>query len=288
MNPVAAHFKNNSSPLTPEPTGQEPLLPTFEDIKCVAFDIYGTLMISGSGDIGLSDADHLSGFIRKLLEEVGACNIPEHPVDTFVGLITKEHELSRAQGIDAPEVDILETWREFLALSQAPELGQEQLELLAARYELATNPVWPMPGTEEVIAEIKQRGLQLGIVSNAQFYTPHLFEAFIGKPLEELGFDPDLCYYSYQAKRAKPGVWLYEQLRDALVSLEIEPEETLYIGNDALKDVHPAAELGFKTVLFAGDQRSLRLREDHPDLNSPDAIITDLQQITENLLPTFG
>ncbi len=41
--------------LTPLPTSLEPGGALTEKIKCVLFDIYGTLFISGSGDISLAD-----------------------------------------------------------------------------------------------------------------------------------------------------------------------------------------------------------------------------------------
>ena len=58
-------------------------------------------------------------------------------------------------------------------------------------------------------------------------------------------------------------------------------EETLYVGNDMLNDVWTASQCGLRTALFAGDQRSLRMRGDDPrcaDLE-PDVIITKLSQL---------
>jgi putative hydrolase of the HAD superfamily len=61
----------------------------------------------------------------------------------------------------------------------------------------------------------------------------------------------------------------------------ILPEDTLYVGNDMLNDIWPAAQCGLKTSLFAGDQRSLRLRETDPRCSDlePDVIITKLSQL---------
>jgi putative hydrolase of the HAD superfamily len=45
-------------------------------------------------------------------------------------------------------------------------------------------------------------------------------------------------------------------------------------------DIVPAARVGFQTVLFAGDRRSLRLRENDHSLDRsvvPDLIVNDLQ-----------
>ena len=41
----------------------------------------------------------------------------------------------------------------------------------------------------------------------------------------------------------------------------VAPGEVLYVGNDMLNDVYAAGQVGFRTALFAGDQRSLRMRQ---------------------------
>jgi putative hydrolase of the HAD superfamily len=48
-----------------------------------------------------------------------------------------------------------------------------------------------------------------------------------------------------------------------------------------LNDIYPAHLLGFKTALYAGDQRSLRRRENDSRCQSltPDRVITSLDQI---------
>lgn len=57
----------------------------------------------------------------------------------------------------------------------------------------------------------------------------------------------------------------------------------LFIGNDRLKDIYPAHRVGMKTCLFAGDQRSLRLREGDSMVQGiePDFIVDDLQQLLD-------
>ena len=63
----------------------------------------------------------------------------------------------------------------------------------------------------------------------------------------------------------------------------IHPHEVLFIGNDMLNDVYPANKVGFKTALFAGDRRALRLRKNKQEVKNlePDYIITDLLQLLE-------
>ncbi len=268
-------IRSLSQPLVPIATGAAAVLPRLVGIRAVVFDIYGTLVVSGSGDIGATDAEQKEAAMESILRDLKI----EPPAGSdplsqrFVGHIKRHHQLSRSRGIEHPEVEIRDIWAELLERDR-----DELLETAAITYECATNPVWPMPGAQDLLAALRERGLLLGIVSNAQFYTPLMFEALLGTDLATLGFDAELCYFSYQFGEAKPGLALYTRLREALAAREIPPGEVLYLGNDALKDVHPAAELGFRTALFAGDKRSLRLREDENDLNPPDAVITKLAQ----------
>ena len=79
--------------------------------------------------------------------------------------------------------------------------------------------------------------LFLGIVSNAQAYTPLLFEAFFEDDMAALGFEDMLCIWSYEHGTAKPGKMLYELCAERLLALDgIRPNQVLYIGNDRRND----------------------------------------------------
>ncbi len=160
-------------------------------------------------------------------------------------------------------------------------VSEETILLLAVEYECRVNPVWPMPGLKKVLLRLKEAGIQLGIVSNSQFFTPLLFEAFLGASYEEAGFDRALCSWSYECLEAKPSTRLFADVCEALREKDIAPAACLYVGNDMLNDMWPASQLGFKTVLFAGDNRSLRLRENDSRCLGvePNIVIDDLEKI---------
>ena len=83
-------------------------------------------------------------------------------------------------------------------------------------------------------------------------------------------------------KRGKPDSFLFTKAAEILEKkYNIKPHEVLYTGNDMLNDIMAADSAGMKTALFAGDKRSLRLREDNPECRmlTPDLVITDLHQI---------
>ncbi len=119
----------------------------------------------------------------------------------------------------------------------------------------------------------------MGIVSNAQFFTPMLFEAHLGMPADKLGFEPSLIFYSYGHGVAKPGGQLYEMAREELRKLGIAAGNALYVGNDMLNDMKPAREVGFRTCLFAGDGRSLRLRDEAVAGGYADRAVKDLSRM---------
>lgn len=286
-NRLLEFLKQNSQPLQPLPTGLAPQLAELRGIRGVLFDIYGTLFISGSGDVGTADENQHETAFGTALRQVGIAL----PDDAPAGLLPKEiqnwHQESQAKGVEFPEVEIRNIWeRVLLKLADAgqitpPVLSSNGLEELCIRHEVMSNPVWLMPNCRECLQELQSRGLSLGIISNAQFYTPLLFEALLEKSLQELGFEETLQIFSFEWQQAKPGLFLYEKAKERLADLDLSPDEVLYIGNDMLKDIYPAQKLGFKTALFAGDARSLRLRETDPRTAelAPDLIITDLAQI---------
>ncbi len=280
--------------MTPEPTGQKPVLKKLPGIKAVLFDVYGTLMQSGVGDISLAEEKAGEGREKLIREAISAAGFTlldrKTPIaELFHDTIRAEQDIRREQGVDFPEVDILGVWEDLIGQLEAYELirgraTKASLRNVAVHYEARVNAAAPMPGVTETLEGILDKSLPLGIVSNAQFFTPLLFEAFLeGAPMD-VGFEDMLCIWSYEHTVAKPSTKLFELAAERLQAYGgIEPEQVLYIGNDMRNDVMPAAKLGFKTALFAGDARSLRLRKDDADCKEvePDLVITELEQLLE-------
>lgn len=288
---LIARIKVLSRPLDPLPTHLPTRLSPLTDIRAVVFDIYGTLFISGSGDIGTVGDHDDERVLREALEATGL------PVDgvpkdmrisaTLERAIRAAQEQRHRELIEFPEVDILEVWS--TVLGAFPGLGVPRggisdacLRTLAIEYECRNNPVWPMPGVRELLENLRATDKHLGIISNAQFYTPLVIRALLDATLAELEFDPRLCAWSYRHLEAKPSVRLFQSVLDELANqYGVTAGQTLYVGNDCLKDIWPAARLGCRTALFAGDARSLRLRENDARCTGlqPDLVIDNLLQL---------
>jgi putative hydrolase of the HAD superfamily len=253
-------------------------------IQALIFDIYGTLFVSAAGDISTAGG-YMRGNLDSLALQFGETCTGEELKEYFRLEVIKIHEELFAK-TPYPEVRVEEIWAGFLKQAAGrngtpPENFAMSPEELAVRYELAVNPVWAMPGILETIGSLKNAGLALGLVSNAQFFTPLLFDALLGASPAALGFDRDLSVYSFEAGEAKPSPALFAQVKTRLSSLGIAPEDVLYVGNDMLNDVYAASSSGFKTLLFAGDGRSLRLREGNRLIRNtrPTAVVRRLTDI---------
>lgn len=284
MDTLIARIEEMSRPLEPVPTGIKIDLHPIDGIETVLFDIYGTLLISGSGDVGTATATDSSEALAQALVAAGYKGNCPRAGELGPALLKAEiiqwHETARAGGIPFPEVEISRVWKNVIGKCIAleilePDDDAQKILRLAVEYDGRINPVWRMPGAVETIETLRARGLRLGIVSNAQFYTPLVLEALFGKTIEAMGFDPALCVWSYQTLRAKPDVELFQNLKTDL-------SKALYVGNDMLNDIWTAAESGCRTVLFAGDKRSLRLRENDPRCAALrcDAVVDDLRQVS--------
>lgn len=285
-----------AAPMQPEPTALKPVLKKLKGIKVVLFDVYGTLFQSSAADISQEDPAAQKArekLIRKSIEEVGfRFNDQKTPIaELFYDTIRAELDIRRENGAPHPEVDIVGVWEDLFGQLEAYEVvrgraTRAKLNQLATLFEMRVNPVCPMPGAAEAIEACLDKDVSLGLLSNAQSVTPLLFEAMLGGSPHDLGFEEIICIYSYEHHTAKPGTEIFEIAAERLQAFAgIKPEQVLLVGNDMLNDIFAAQRQGFKTALFAGDARSLRLREDHPDCKSlkSDLILTELPQLASCL-----
>lgn len=263
-------------------------------VKAVIFDIYGTLIISSSGDI--DQATFSEKNMKKALIAGGFVNESTRPevysflLNELPKKIASNQKETKENGHPYPDVDIFKVWKEMLDEAEKRQFlqktGYESLADTIIVFEILSNKVSPMPGMMELLNELQSANIPLGIVSNAQFYTPIIMNFFLtGKfstSQEIAGFDPDLTVFSFTKLRAKPDVELFSTIKNQLKNkYNIHPEEAIFVGNDILKDVYTAKNAGLQTALFAGDKRSLRLRETDERVRGlfPDFVITELKQV---------
>lgn len=286
-----------SVPLLPRPTGVKPILRRIPGIRAILFDVYGTMLVSASGDIGSSGRGHRNNALAESLKSAGfvtaSRGVVRQGLDLLDRTIAGAHKTLRKKGCLYPEIDACSVWNVVLRTlkNQGMIVGPINLKTvrtLAVEYECRVNPVWPMPGLRRTLRFLRRAGVVFGIVSNAQFYTPLILQSFSETGWSTHWFDKDSCILSYRLREAKPSPRLLAKaLRHLRARYGIRAGEVLCVGNDVLNDIQPAAEAGCRTALFAGDRRSYRPRRNElPDAaQTTDVVILTLAQLEKVVAP---
>ena len=295
QNELIERFRALRQPLEPQPTGERPRLVELIGLRAVLIDIYGTFVISASGE-GAALARRSGATLQAALLAAG---LRPQPGAGACGLAALRREvLARQQRVrerdgGVPEIDLRAAWRHVLERLKADgrldvQPGARAVERLAVEYEGRVNPCAPMPGAAASLARLRRAGLLLGVISNAQFFTPLMLSALFEGGAEGLGLQRDLCVWSYRMEAAKPDPRLFQKVLTRLKRrYGLPPCSVLMVGNDLLNDVVAAARLGMRTALFAGDARSLRWRRGDRRCAGvePDLIVTHWRQLPELCSP---
>jgi len=261
------------------PSSQEKL----QDVRVFIFDVYGTLFnywrpefaMDATRNVALLEAFRKTVFYfgmgPYLLEMDPGTPAEKTLSDLYHGLITLKQNLLIEKAVEFPEVRIEEVWTAILLMLKRrgydftqKDLGTEiQLaQCIAYYYNFFVFNRGLYPGVSDALRALKKSNMHLGIVSNAQFYTPIDLTLFLrdqtADEIDDLGelFDTDLIFYSFEYGAAKPSQVLFRKLFDALYEYQVLPSQTVFVGNDLAADIKPAKEAGMKTALFAGDDRS--------------------------------
>ena len=253
------------------------------DVRVFIFDVYGTLFNYWKPEFGRENTRNqalLETFRKTIsyfkMEPYLLEMDPERPAektlwDLYHGLISIKQNLLIEKEVEFPEVRIEEVWIAILLMLKRhgydftqKDFGPEtQLaQCIAYYYNFNAFNRGLYPGVSDALRALKKKNMRLGIVSNAQFYTPIDLTLFLrdqtGDEIDDMGelFDPDLVFYSFEYAVAKPSQMLFRKLFDALYEYQVLPSQTVFVGNDLAADIKPAREAGLKTALFTGDDQS--------------------------------
>jgi putative hydrolase of the HAD superfamily len=219
-------------------------------LEAVLFD-WGDTLIDFAYDPELVDGGHRAG-----LAALGREGLPGS--DAVVAHFREHYEpLFWAPGtID--EIEYPGLVRELLAHFEI-EISDEEL----GRYLEAEHAVW-RPAfqlgstTHALLDALRNRGLRLGLVSNA--FDPAWL---LRRDLEEMGLAErlDVIVFSSEVGKRKPDPSIFQA---ALEPLEVSPEDALFVGDRLYEDVGGAGALGMTTV------QALWFRADeHPEGGEP-------------------
>jgi 2-haloacid dehalogenase len=219
--------------------------------RWATFDCYGTLI------------DWMGG-IRDTLSDLW----PEHDADLLLGAYHEiEPEVQRGRSISYREV-LTETL-EKLARRERLRLDEDERAALADSL-----PNWPpFPEVPPSLAELRERGWKIAILSNTD---PDLLEASLGL----IGVPVDLRVTAAEAGSYKPAHGHWERFFE---QTHADRERHVHVGASVFHDMRPAGELGL-TALWIN-----RMHE-HSDVpraaELPD--LAKLPETLEDLVPVQG
>lgn len=279
------------------------------DVRAVIFDVYGTLVNYWRPGIENTEmravffkeafrkvADRF-GFKPFLLEMDPEADPEKTLYDLYHGLIALSHEKSVKDDVEFPEVKIEDVWGLILLMFKRrgydpkeflPENPSDLARYCAFCYNFYSLGRGLYPNVVDTLATLKKTNIVLGILSNAQFYTPMDLTLFVreqsGGVLDDYNelFNPDLTFYSYEYGVAKPNVLLFRKLYETLYEYHILPEQTVFAGNDLVLDIEPAAKAGMRTALFTGDKSSAYFHDKHGSV-IPDITYSSWEELPRKL-----
>ena len=142
----------------------------------------------------------------------------------------------------------------------AIEVSDEELGRFLEAEHRAWDPARLLAAhTHPLLESLRERGLKLGLVSNA--FDPGWL---LHGDLEQMGIEQrlDVSVFSSEVGKRKPHPEIFER---ALSALGVEPERAVFVGDRLYEDVRGAGEVGMTTV------QALWFRADeHPDGAEPD------------------
>ena len=140
------------------------------------------------------------------------------------------------------------------------ELSDDELTRFLEAEHAAWQPARVLGATTHALLEsLRERGLKLGLVSNA--FDPGWL---LRRDLEQMGVARriDFAIFSSEIGKRKPHPEIFERTLEAL---GVAPEEALFVGDRLYEDIRGAGELGMTTV------QALWFRADeNPDGREPD------------------
>lgn len=247
---------------------------------------------------------------RALLLDFGGVIVSTTPRDDWAEVVaTTVLDLAAGAGFDLPRSlveDSLRTGRSTLSMwknassrRQEPrELGQREIvedfllsdlplparralaldaaRILAAK-SVAVSDHHVRPGIPELLAEARQRGIGLGIVSNAHAGGAHR-TILAGLGLDEF-FGVQVYSDEVGIRKPHPGM-----IRLAAEALGAQPHETWYVGDTLDRDVVAGRRAGVGRVIITRDRRT-----DHPPFpvaETPDLVLDTPAGLLDELRAT--
>jgi FMN phosphatase YigB (HAD superfamily) len=290
----------------PEPAKARPHLVPLRGVRAVLWNVYGTLLSINGGEIWFT---HPQPFVMqvaldKTVQEFrmwsSMTRRPGQPAEQLASLyeqtLLKQKMVSGGGNERLPEVSSERLWEVVIKILIQKDyrfdatffgsLNEFSLKV-AYFFHRCLQGTACFAGAADVMLLVKSRGLQQGLLADAQSFTPQELQRGLAETepalrLEDL-LDGGLRFLSCDLRGRKPSERVFRKVQTALKEHGLQPEEVLHVGNSMARDLIPARRAGFRTALFVGDKNTLQATPEQlkDAATRPDVMLTELTQLAE-------
>lgn len=237
---------------------------TVQNIDAILFDMNGTLRRREPHESTQTRA------IQRFLELLEKKDIPD---SYWVELDMRRKKYNQWAQDNLIQLAEEEIWTRWIL----PDYPSEKIAPAAAELTLAWSErkghTVPIPGAEQMLAELKRRGYRLGVISNT------MSSLDIPRDLDTFGWNEyfEVVILSSTFKVRKPAP---EPFLEAARVLNLEPARCAYLGNRISKDIVGCKRAGFGFGIILEPASGPRADEQEQTI-APEAVIHSLNELLE-------
>ena len=242
--------------------------PRFQEVHCVLFDFYNTLVEIEADDGDIANFEAIQQLL--LTYSFGQVQSADLIRETYFNAI---QEQLHASSEVFPEINSEQVWAEVLEQcwgTKADASGQDQQkvisEVMLTFRRAARRSFHVASGALELISDLKTQSISVGVVSDAQ-------RIYLEDEIGRAGLAPliDTIVISSDFGFRKPDRRLFLH---ALESVGAKPEQAVFVGDDMRHDIFGAQGAGLRAI-FCPSAYGLRMFE----RAVPDAVIKSLNEL---------
>lgn len=239
-----------------------------DNIEAIFFDMNGTLRTR------VPHAATQQSAVSRMLKLLGKDNVP----DEYWGKLAERQAAYRQWAHSSlRQLSEEEIWTNWMLPDEPPErVASVAAELMLAWGERKGRTL-PRPGALETLAELKQRGYRLGVISNT------MSSLDIPRSVDEFGWkeylEAVILASGIKARKPAPQPFL-----DAARTLNVEPAYCAYLGNRYWKDLVGCKRAGFALGIIIA-YPDLPYPEESKQSDLVDAVIHSLGELLDIFPP---
>lgn len=245
-------------------------------LRAVAFDLWETL-ITDTPELSRQQERLRLTRMEEILTAHGLGDLADRIEHAYRALWHRCHDLYWSMDLDVPCRRQIEHFLEELELDPH-SFDESVLEALEDAYAGAALDILPktVDGAEELLAELKSRGLRVGLISNTGRTPGSVLRAILERL--RLAEHIDVMVFSNEHGECKPQQSIFEELRRGL---DVAFAEMMFVGDNPYVDVHGAQRLGMRGIHFDPPTRGTAVAPpvEHGLEITPDARIHRLAEL---------